>query len=486
MLGLLLAVCSDAATTPTAGAGIWDVTGPAAEVNMMGYAVLSQTTAGVHLRLRARAFVFTGSNDKKIAFVSLDAGMASTEVTRGVVESLQAKHPTGGWTYDNVLISGTHSHSGPAGFFQYVLYEFTSLGFVNETATAFVNGIVSAIEQADGRARPATAALVAGLLGSPGGGVANSNINRSPSSYLLNPADERSAWAAEGDTDKKMTLLKIDSAASTATAGTTGPVTTTPIGTINWFAVHCTSMNNTNHLISGDNKGYASFLFERAMNPPSTPAGHGAFVAAFAQSNLGDVSPNTRGPHCQDTGLPCDVKHSTCDNSPSHPEGKNEKCIASGPGKDMFESTQIIGERQFEKARELYTNASEKGDLVFGVPPTAAATAPVDTSIVSYVHTWVHMPTLVVQGPLVPVPGMTPPTGPNGSTTLCKPSMGYAFAAGTTDGPGAFDFTQGENSTNPLWNIVVDLIHKPSAELVACQLPKCVNTITELIRCLSR
>ena len=28
--------------------------------------------------------------------------------------------------------------------------------------------------------------------------------------------------------------------------------------TFSWFAVHCTSMNNTNGLISGDNKGYAS------------------------------------------------------------------------------------------------------------------------------------------------------------------------------------------------------------------------------------
>ena len=26
---------------------------------------------------------------------------------------------------------------------------------------------------------------------------------------------------------------------------------------VNWFAVHGTSMNNTNHYISGDNKGYA-------------------------------------------------------------------------------------------------------------------------------------------------------------------------------------------------------------------------------------
>ena len=38
----------------------------------------------------------------------------------------------------------------------------------------------------------------------------------------------------------------------------------------------------------------------------------GEFVAAFAQSNEGDVSPNTKGAHCLDTGLPCEFNHSTC------------------------------------------------------------------------------------------------------------------------------------------------------------------------------
>ena len=38
----------------------------------------------------------------------------------------------------------------------------------------------------------------------------------------------------------------------------------------------------------------------------------GPFVAAFAQSNEGDVSPNTKGPHCLDSGVPCDILHSTC------------------------------------------------------------------------------------------------------------------------------------------------------------------------------
>ena len=39
-----------------------------------------------------------------------------------------------------------------------------------------------------------------------------------------------------------------------------------PLGVINWFAVHPTSMNNTNRLISSDNVGYASVLFEKQMN----------------------------------------------------------------------------------------------------------------------------------------------------------------------------------------------------------------------------
>lgn len=30
----------------------------------------------------------------------------------------------------------------------------------------------------------------------------------------------------------------------------------------------------------------------------------------------------------------------------------------------------------------------------------------------------------------------------------CPAAMGFAFAAGTTDGPGAFDFTQGDDKVN--------------------------------------
>jgi len=50
--------------------------------------------------------------------------------------------------------------------------------------------------------------------------------------------------------------------------------------------------------------------------------------------------------------------------------------------------------------------------------------------------------------------------------------MGYSFAAGTIDGPGDFDFTQGTSSPNPFWAFISGFLAKPTAEDIACQQPK--------------
>ena len=55
------------------GSGVYDITGPAAEVGMMGYAQVGQKTSGIHQRLRSRAFVIASPcNGKRVAFVSAD------------------------------------------------------------------------------------------------------------------------------------------------------------------------------------------------------------------------------------------------------------------------------------------------------------------------------------------------------------------------------------------------------------------------------
>lgn len=56
----------------------------------------------------------------------------------------------------------------------------------------------------------------------------------------------------------------------------------------------------------------------------------------------------------------------------------------------------------------------------------------------------------------------------NQTGTGCLPAMGYSFAAGTTDGPGAFDFAQGTTTDNPFWNAVRDFIAEPSQQDIAC------------------
>ncbi|KAK9986015.1 hypothetical protein SO802_030966 [Lithocarpus litseifolius] len=135
----------------------------------------------------------------------------------------------------------------------------------------------------------------------------------------------------------------------------------------------------------------------------------------------------------EDTGLPCDFDRSTCN-------GKNELCFGRGPGyPDEFESTRIIGERQFKKAVELFDKASEqlKGK-------------------VDYRHAYLNFSSLEVSLPKV--------GGGQEVVKTCPAAMGFSFAAGTTDGPGAFDFNQGDDKGNAFWRAVRNLIKTPSQE----------------------
>lgn len=73
------------------GLGSYDITGPAADVNMMGYANTEQIASGVHFRLRARTFIVAEPQGSRVVFVNLDACMASQLVTIKVIERLKAR-----------------------------------------------------------------------------------------------------------------------------------------------------------------------------------------------------------------------------------------------------------------------------------------------------------------------------------------------------------------------------------------------------------
>lgn len=48
----------------------------------------------------------------------------------------------GMYTGKNVVLSGTHTHSGPAGFMQYLLFDITSKGWVQQSFDSLVDGIL--------------------------------------------------------------------------------------------------------------------------------------------------------------------------------------------------------------------------------------------------------------------------------------------------------------------------------------------------------
>ncbi|KAI0262181.1 Neutral/alkaline nonlysosomal ceramidase [Gloeopeniophorella convolvens] len=408
------------------GLGIGDITGPVVETNMMGYASLAQTDSGLHMRQRSRAFIVADASNSsnRIVFVNADIAFGDTGIRRSIISNLSAIFP-GVYDASNVAIVSTHQHSGVGGYTENLLPQITSLGYVPETAAAIVQGTVLAVKRAHDSLAP-------GSLGLGNVTVTGGNRNRSPSAYLANPADERAQY--DGDQDTALTLLKFQDANGAAR------------GLLSFFAVHGTSLYENNTLISGDNKGMAAFLYESSVEPDSMP-GNNTFVAAFTQSNVGDTSPNTLGAFCESPGQawdgqPCDFNSSTCG-------GTAQDCHGRGPGFLIsdFESNRIIAQLQVDGARSLMN-----GNL-----------APVTGSVRS-VHTYLNMSFYSF-------------TLPNGTTVqACPAALGFSFAGGTTDGPGAFDFVQGDNASqpqNPFWEIVKGAITPtPNAQQTACQFPK--------------
>ncbi|GBN45175.1 Neutral ceramidase 3 [Araneus ventricosus] len=125
------------------GIGIADITGPAADINMMGYAKVSQVTRGIHTRQYSRAFVVS-DNSSRVALVSIDSGMVSHIVKMEVVKALKEKFGEL-YTEENVMITATHTHATPGGHLQYLLYLIPSQGFIRQTFFSLVKGIVKTL-----------------------------------------------------------------------------------------------------------------------------------------------------------------------------------------------------------------------------------------------------------------------------------------------------------------------------------------------------
>ncbi|KAI0024146.1 Neutral/alkaline nonlysosomal ceramidase [Xylariomycetidae sp. FL0641] len=414
------------------GVGKADVTGPCVEINLMGYADPKQIGTGLRQRLYSRAFVIAdpARPSDRIVYLVLDTQSGDTAVRYGILQGLGELGPEYAvYGHHNLAVTGTHSHSGPGAWLNYLLPQITSKGFSKESYQAIVGGALLSI-------RRAHESLAPGHLSVGTTKVFGANINRSLFAYLANPEDERARYNIssedDGSVEKDLTLLKFQRAADGKN-----------IGVLTWFATHGTSVLGNNTLISGDNKGVAAYLFEKSVLGDEDVTEN--FVAGFSQANVGDTSPNVLGAWCEDgSGEMCSYENSTCS------DGRSQQCHARGP---LFrvDSTGTascfeIGRRQFQPARQLYDQPSQKLE-------------PVSGSWVKSFHTFHNMTNYRF-------------SLPNGTEVMtCPAALGYSFAAGTSDGPGAFDFTQHDgnsSTTSPVWKVVSGLLKEPSEGQRAC------------------
>jgi neutral ceramidase len=113
-------------------------------------------------------------------------------------------------------------------------------------------------------------------------------------------------------------------------------------------------------------------------------------------------------------------------------------------------SARIIGRRLAKGAHAIYKN-NTKQKLKVSVDCRAAT---------------VNMTALLVSA-------AQNPAKLSSLTNLCLPALGYGFGAGTIDGPGLSAFHQGDTlQKHTLWDMLRNLIRKPSSKQAHCQFPK--------------
>ncbi|MGY0503081.1 neutral/alkaline ceramidase [Nocardia sp. FBN12] len=375
------------------GLGIADLTGPAAECGMMGYSQLEQTTAGIHLRPRARAFVI-GAGGNRIAFVAVENGAVFGSVHGAVLLAL-ARRFGDRYSERNVVLTSTHTHASCGGSAHDYAYTLATLGFQRQVFDAEVDGIVEAIVAADADFAPGAITLGRAQLH-------DASVNRSRVAFDRNPAADRAAFPEA-----------IDPAVTTLTFARNGR----PVGSLTWFATHNTSMTNANRLISSDNKGYASYAAEHLEHGVRHLDG-AEFIAAFAQTNAGDMSPNL--------GL----------------------TPGNGPTTDEFDNTRILGERQHAAAKA----AAAKG-----------ATQPAE---VASILCYIDLAALTIDGRFTP----------DGAPRRTSPAAaGVSLAAGSVeDGPGLPGGPIPEGVRNPMVDFLGGIDHPHPAWLADAQAPKAI------------
>jgi len=242
---------------------------------MFGYGMWHHRARGRQTALHARAVCLQDDGGRTLFFCCLDLGYVSHAVREGVCASLRTRL---GADFDEarLVLTCTHTHSGPGGCSHEALYNVVTPGFVTTHFDAVVSAASSAIEAAFRSLVPIELRLHEGRFDDD----VEVAWNRSVHAHNRNPdATKRSSSETHLAINRTMRVLSLRREGKVEAL-------------VSLFGVHATALGNGLQRLDADNKGYAAMHTEAALRE----AGAASPVAIFAQATAGDVSPHFHGP----------------------------------------------------------------------------------------------------------------------------------------------------------------------------------------------
>jgi hypothetical protein len=295
---LVLPASAHAAAGLRAGAGRADIT-PQTGYYLGGWTRADTVSHGQQTRLFARTIVLQRGG-RKLALVSVDLFM----IPGGMVKQIGDRLKSRGFSERNILVSASHTHSGPGGYANYPTLNTAAPGL--QTATdpmsfvrllkpedadpALYRFLLEQIEASIVRADEDRAPAVAGwgydkLLGI--------TQNRSIEAHLANfgiveERGEGNASQAPGGypetVDPDVNVLRVDKLVRRGKR-----LTHYPIGAWSTFADHGTVTKATFSYYNADHHGSATRVFESSVRKAGTPPGQ-EVVNVYGNSDEGDMS----------------------------------------------------------------------------------------------------------------------------------------------------------------------------------------------------
>jgi neutral ceramidase len=260
------------------GAASADITPPPGP-SMFGHGPDSLASSGYWTRLQCRAFVFETAPENRHALVSCDLGAISLYLQRAVAARLaDVVHVS------RLMLTATHTHAGPAHFFESPAYA----GVLSSRVPGFDQKMVDFLaDRIAGAVRGAASQVVPAKLRWVSGPVWGLNRNRSPEPFRANrpafeapyPADP-ALPSNQRQVDPRLDVLQIEDMSGA------------PLATLGFFAMHPTVLPAHTRFFGGDTHAVATRLLERDLLQAARQRGSARVpVVAIVNTNEGDMWP---------------------------------------------------------------------------------------------------------------------------------------------------------------------------------------------------